>query len=269
MTMDNQQLGKCFIIQPFDKSVYDKRYHDTFKPAILEASLEPYRVDEDPSIQVPINDIERGIRESVICFAEITTDNPNVWYELGFAYACGKKVVMVCSDKREGKYPFDIKHRHIIDYKTDSSSDFTNLSNKITQKAKAFIEKSDVIERLSASPLLETEGLEAYEMALIALVMQSQFLPDDSVSINELIREMEQVGYNQAATSFSVKKLVSKKMLEVFKAENTSWGNQTEKYTACRLTPTGEGWVLSHEKQLQFKHTAKSLNHNFDDDVPF
>ncbi len=269
MTMNNQQLGKCFVIQPFDNSVYDKRYRETFKPAILKAGLEPYRVDEDPSSQVLIDNIERGIRESVICFAEITTDNPNVWYELGFAYACEKKVVMVCSDKREGKYPFDIRHRHIIDYKTDSSSDFTNLSNKITEKAKAFIKLSNTRETLSASPMLETEGLEAYEMALIALVMQYQFLSDDSVSINELIIEMEQVGYNKAATSFSVKKLVSKKMLEVFKAENTSWGNQTEKYTACRLTPTGEGWVLSHEKQLQFKHTAKSLNHNFDDDVPF
>lgn len=268
MTMDNQQLGKCFIIQPFDP-LYNKRCDEIFKPAISKAGLEPYRVDEDPSSQVPIDDIEKGIRESVICFAEITTDNPNVWYELGFAYACEKKVVMVCSDKRDGRYPFDIQHRRIIPYKTDSPSDFNDLSSKITKNAKAFIEKSNVIERLSASPLLETEGLEAYEMALIALVMKSQFLPDDSVSINELIREMEQVGYNQVATSFSVKKLVSKKMLEVFKAENTSWGNQTEEYTACRLTPTGNAWVLSHEKQFQFKHTAKSLNPNFDDDVPF
>ncbi len=268
MTMDNQQLGKCFIIQPFDNSLYDRRYREIFKPAILEAGLEPYRVDEDPSSQVLIDNIERGIRESVICFAEITTDNPNVWYELGFAYACEKKVVMVCSDNR-GKYPFDIQHRHIIKYKADSPSDFTDLSDKITQKAKAFIKNYHLIERLSASPLLETEGLDAYEMALIALVMQYQFLPDDSVSINELTREMEQVGHNQLATSISVRKLVSKKMLEVFKAENTSWGNQTEEYTACRLTLTGQDWVLSHEKQFQFKHTAKSLNHNFDDDVPF
>lgn len=78
-------MKKCFVIQPFDNDMYDERYDSVFAPAIMQAELEPYRVDRDPSVGVPIQEIEKGIRNSELCFAEISTDNPNVWYELGFA----------------------------------------------------------------------------------------------------------------------------------------------------------------------------------------
>lgn len=52
---DNLVLG--------NKSVY-KRYHR-------------------PGVQVPIESIEQGIRKATVCLADITEDNPNVWYELG------------------------------------------------------------------------------------------------------------------------------------------------------------------------------------------
>lgn len=89
-------MATCFVIQPFDRALFDKRYAEVFAPAISDAGLEPYRVDQDPSSSVPIQDIEAGIRGAVLCFAEITTDNPNVWFELGYAIAAGKSVVLAC-----------------------------------------------------------------------------------------------------------------------------------------------------------------------------
>ena len=76
-------MDKCFVIQPFDNDKYDRRYTDVFAPAISRAGLEPYRVDKDLGVKIPIVDIEKGIAESSLCFAEISNDNPNVWYELG------------------------------------------------------------------------------------------------------------------------------------------------------------------------------------------
>jgi len=67
-------------MQPFDGGTFDKRYEDTFAHAIRDAGLEPYRVDQDPKVSIPIQDIESGIRDSRICFAEITLDNPNVLF---------------------------------------------------------------------------------------------------------------------------------------------------------------------------------------------
>ena len=54
-------MPTCFVIQPFDSGPYDKRFEQTFKPAITAAGLEPYRVDQDPRVVVPIDSIESGI----------------------------------------------------------------------------------------------------------------------------------------------------------------------------------------------------------------
>src|SRR5688500_17614708 len=109
-------MPRCFVIQPFDLGKFDKRYNDICRPAIEAAGLEPYRVDQDPATSIPIEDIEAGIRGAAICFADITLDNPNVWFELGFAIAERKPIVLVCSDERHTRFPFDIQHRTVTRY---------------------------------------------------------------------------------------------------------------------------------------------------------
>lgn len=103
--MKDSQMATCFVIQPFDKGPFDKRYEDVFAPAISAVGLEPYRVDRDPGASIPIEQIETGIRNSDVCLADITTDNPNVWFELGFAIASQKEVVLVCSEERKAGFP--------------------------------------------------------------------------------------------------------------------------------------------------------------------
>jgi hypothetical protein len=53
----------CFVIQPFDGGNFYERYEDVFAPAIKDAELEPYRVDKNPSVSIPIDSIEKQIRE--------------------------------------------------------------------------------------------------------------------------------------------------------------------------------------------------------------
>ena len=45
-------MATCFMIQPFDRDKFDKRYADTFEPAMSKAELEPYRVDRDPTSSI-------------------------------------------------------------------------------------------------------------------------------------------------------------------------------------------------------------------------
>ena len=107
-------MPTCFVIQPFDQGKFDQRFKDIYKPAIEDAGLEAYRVDEDPSVEVPIESIEDGISKASICLADITLDNPNVWYELGYAFAVNRPVILICSQERKEKFPFDIHHRTIM-----------------------------------------------------------------------------------------------------------------------------------------------------------
>jgi hypothetical protein len=207
-------MNKCFVIQPFDNGKFDKRFVDIFEPAILNAGFEPYRIDKDLSVRIPIDDIEKGILESEIVFAEITTDNPNVWYELGFAFACNKDVVMVCSDERQGKFPFDIQHRHVIIYKTSSKSDFEALEDTITRKIKALQQKTKAIKTLHATPVVETEGLKSHELALLIILTENQLTSEESLSVYSLKGAMNQAGYTDVATSVGIRALVAKGLIE-------------------------------------------------------
>jgi hypothetical protein len=259
-------MEKCFVIQPFDNDKFDKRFVDIFEPAILKAEFEAYRIDKDLSVRIPIDDIEKGISESSICFAEITTDNPNVWYELGFAFACNKDVVMVCSDERQGKFPFDIQHRHVITYKTSSTSDFNTLGDTITRKIKAFQTKSKTVKQLNTTPVIETEGLKGHEIALLILIMENQISSEDSISVFALKNEMNKAGYTDIATSVGIRTLVKNGMIETFK-EIDNWNNGQE-YIACRLLDKGEGWILSNQDQLQFRQTKNNQAEAIDS-LPF
>ena len=258
-------MGKCFVIQPFDKGTFDKRYVDIFQPAIMIAGYEPYRIDNDLTVSIPINDIEKGISESEICFAEISSNNPNVWYELGFAFACGKEVILVCSDERVGKFPFDIQHRQIITYQTRSSSDYTELGESITKKILALKHKAEKIIKLNSTPVVKTEGLTGHEIAIIILIMENQLTLNNGVAIYNLKDEMGKSGYTNIATAIGMMTLEKNGMIEIFKQADDY--NRNEEYDACRVTELGRNWILANQHLLQFRKPAATAT--VIDDLPF
>ena len=173
---------------------------------------------------------------------------------------------MVCSDERQGKFPFDIQHRHVITYKTSSTSDFTTLEDTITRKIRAFQQKSKTVKSLNTTPVVETEGLKSHEIALLILAMENQISKEDSTSVYTLKNEMEKAGYTGIATSVGIRTLTKLGMIETFKY-NDEWNNNQE-YIACRLTEIGENWILSNQEQLQFRK-AYIIQAEESDELPF
>lgn len=259
-------MPTCFVIQPFDRGKFDKRFTDTFRPAIEEAGLEPYRVDQDPKVEVPIEAIEEGIREAAICLADITTDNPNVWYELGYAIAAGKPVVMVCSNERkEGRYPFDIQHRTVVGYQSDSSSDFELLKKEIIQRIEALLIKGErlrqIAERDEVSP---RKGLSQPELAVLAVLAGETVSPEEATSMYSLKRDVEQTGFTSVGYGLGFRRLLKKELIEHIEHQDYD-GNS---YPAARLTTAGWDWVDSNEEMFSLK-SASSSTEDFDDDIPF
>lgn len=215
-------MPTCFVIQPFDGGKFDKRFVDVFKPAIEAAGLEPYRVDHDPATSVPIESIERGIASAAACFAEITTDNPNVWYELGYAFALGKPVVMACSDERPGgKFPFDIHHRTITKYCVDSSQDFEALKTKITDWLTALLAKQDTLTSIGADDrLTSVKGLSQPELIVLAAAAGNCFSPYSAVSTHSVRNDVEQSGFTAIAFSIGMRRLIEKGFVSVSREDD-------------------------------------------------
>jgi hypothetical protein len=240
-------LATCFVIQPFDDGgKFDKRYTDVFAPAIRDAGLEPYRVDTDPTVIIPIEEIQNGIRRASLCFADITLNNSNVWFELGYALASDKEICLVCSEERTGKYPFDVQHRTITKYRVESKRDFELLQSQLTDRLKATMDKSAALAAIETqSPIKEPDGLLQHEMIALCSIVENRRGPGMSaggVSHVTLRDDLERFGYNNLALNIGIAGLIERGMITFEEGEEYN-GNYTETYTLYNLQPEGMKWI--------------------------
>lgn len=266
--------GRCCVFQPFDKGPYDKRYDDTIAPAIRAAGLEPYRVDRDDGAVIPIDTLHEEIRSATLCLADIGTRNPNVMYELGFATASGKDVVIICSNQLSEKFPFDIQHRGIIQYASDSASDFERLKADITNRITALLKRQATTQAIAAaSPVRATEGLRPHEIASLVFVMVNADTVGSGASSYLIKNDMEKAGYTTAATQLGLIRLTRLGLIEPFEDSDYN-GNR---FTAYHLTNSGEDWLVDNQDKLAIRVSddpprQKAMKFDpgtTDDDVPF
>jgi hypothetical protein len=257
----------CFVIQPFDGGKFDKRYDDVFAPAIRAAALEPYRVDRDPRVTVPIDEIHRGIAGASICLADITNDNPNVWFELGLAIASQRPVVIVCSNERTSRFPFDVQHLAVIKYSTESTSDFAKLTDNITQRLTAFLEKEQQLDRMTTVSLVaNVEGLQPHEIAALVSVAQEADAPEDGVSAYLVRQAMENAGFTRLASGIGLRSLISKGMVECGRDTD----HNDNEFFSYNLTEAGVRWLLANQDTLALRAEKTSSKRPItEDDIPF
>lgn len=261
-------MSTCFVIQPFDRGRFDKRYEDCFRPAIEKAGLVPYRVDGDPGAEVLISSIESGIKNSSVCLADITLDNANVWYELGFALALGKPVVMVCAEDRQ-KFPFDIQHRQVIVYKTDSTQDFNKLEDQIIATLKARLSKAEILKQAAESELVsDVAGLSHSELVFIAAVASEAEKPTSFTGLQRVKQSVERQGITAVGTQLAIRRLSSKTFIELGEVEGEEWGP----YDGVALTDQAWDWIENNERLFKLdssKDRVAAREAFADDDIPF
>lgn len=259
----------CFVIQKFDRGHYDRLYEEIFDPAIRKADLTPYRVDRDPSASIPIESIEQKISESAACLAEISEDNPNVWYELGYANACEKPLCLVCAASRE-RFPFDVQHRQIIRYPTNPlPTDYETLKGSITARLVAAISRDeslrqnvDAARTLSIAP--SSGGLRPHELLALTTIFQYHY--EDGVTMYLLTKDMEKGGYTKPAAALAVTGLKRMKFVEIRSVTDNN-GNE---YGAWFVTELGEEWLIDNQHKLNLGLPAETKSVNVEDeDIPF
>lgn len=228
--------------------------------------LKPYRVDRDPSASVPIRDTEAGIRRSRLCLAEITTDNPNVWFELGYAFAVPKDVILICSDERTEKYPFDVQHRSIISYTTGSPQDFDELRNGITERIKATLKKQEDLGIAVSSPVAETEGISQHELVALTSIMANSAISTAGTDVHTIQSDMSKAGFTEVAVSLAIRSLRTKGMITEFEVEDQNG----YPWTQLRLEPKGDNWLINNQDKLVLRtEPYRDAEPSSDDDIPF
>lgn len=101
-----------FVLMPFD-SAFNDIYQLGIKETCDNAGAYAERVDEQTYDGTVTQRIYNQIAKADIIVADMTGRNPNVFYEVGYAHALDKRVILLtrCVDD----IPFDLKdHPHIV-----------------------------------------------------------------------------------------------------------------------------------------------------------
>lgn len=102
----------AFVLMPF-ASEFEDTYKFGIKEPATQLDIVAERVDEQIYSEGILERIYRQIDLADIIIADMTGQNPNVFYEVGYAHAKGKLCIHITSYSDD--IPFDLKHkRHIV-----------------------------------------------------------------------------------------------------------------------------------------------------------
>lgn len=93
-----------FTIMSFKREFRD--VFASYREVCREFDFEAERTDETVSLERIVPRIENGIRRSAIVIADVSELSPNVFYEVGYARALGKDVILTA--KKGTQLPFDL-----------------------------------------------------------------------------------------------------------------------------------------------------------------
>jgi nucleoside 2-deoxyribosyltransferase len=95
-------------------SPFNELYGEVITPVCADLGIKAYRASDIYRPGVVLQDIIQGLAESNVIIAEITPANPNVFYELGYAHALYKPVILLA--ERDTPLPFDVGGYRVIFY---------------------------------------------------------------------------------------------------------------------------------------------------------
>lgn len=121
------QEKNCFVIMPFE-GWFNSYYEKIYLPAIKEAGIIAIRADDLNRVGNIVNDIWKKTKEADIILADLTGQNPNVFYELGLAHAMSKPVIIITASIDD--VPFDLRSQRVIEF----DKNLPNWGNKLKEK---------------------------------------------------------------------------------------------------------------------------------------
>ena len=114
---------RAFIVMPFGHKKaadgtevdFDSVYSEDLKPAAEAAGLAPHRADAERRGGSIHADMFQDLLLSELVIADLTIDNPNVWYEIGVRHALRSSGVVLTYALRD-KLPFDLAGQRMLRY---------------------------------------------------------------------------------------------------------------------------------------------------------
>ena len=154
--MTTEPTLKCFVLSPIgadgtpERAAADKVLRHIIKKA-LEPTYEVIRADEEANPGAITPQFVAAITSADLIVADISGQNPNVFYELAIAHGFRKPTVHI--QRKSDKIPFDIKDMRIITYDITDPDEIEAAKTSITRSADYARKNPDKLE----TPLTASE----------------------------------------------------------------------------------------------------------------
>jgi len=123
-----------FFICPLDDEEINDNYEYVIKPCVMKYGIEIQRADEITTTDTITSEIIEAINKSRFLIADLTFERPNCYYEVGYAHALGKPIVILAKEKTE-------RHFDISTYKWLYWKNYKDLKPKLEKEIKSIVEK--------------------------------------------------------------------------------------------------------------------------------
>ncbi len=122
---------------------FNRVYCELIRPALETAGLEVFRADEEQRAGGILPDMFQELLMADLVVADLTIDNPNVWYELGVRHALrARGVVLICGGRVTTAFDLytDLKLRYSIKDRGPDPSTIEQDRASLTSMVKATME---------------------------------------------------------------------------------------------------------------------------------
>lgn len=141
------QKPQAFAVMQFSEP-YNDVYREVIKEVCRRYEVHVVRADEVYGPGIIIGDVAQQIIDSQLIIADISPPNANVYFEVGYAHALNKPIILLA---RKGTVlPFDVAAFRVLFYE-DSISGKSKLEEGLRNHLKAIVGE-EVMEKSTSNP---------------------------------------------------------------------------------------------------------------------
>jgi hypothetical protein len=104
------------MMSGYSEDHFTEVFEDLLVPAIEAENHRPLRADTTIISRNILADLLATIENAAIVLCDLSSANPNVLFELGWAFRADRPCVLVKDDITQ--YPFDLQHTHVTTYRS-------------------------------------------------------------------------------------------------------------------------------------------------------
>jgi len=171
---DTRPKPFVFVLMPFEPAFRDI-YELGIRAAASEAGAYAERVDEQIFDESILQRVYNQIAKADLIVADMTGRNANVFYEVGYAHALGKRTILLTREAAD--IPFDLKHfPHIV-----HGGSIADLKNELQRRIRWFAENPTTTFQTPLELAFFTEGRPITNGSALAFLLPRQ---EDTSDIN-------------------------------------------------------------------------------------